>query len=596
VPHEPLAWGPGTQTQTDALRRRREKEGMSLIANRFLARAVVALVTSALVAGACAGGPGGGPSTEETPVAGGRLIVGSFTDIQRLNPATSNDSSSTNVSSKIYDALLTADHKTGELKPWLGTWEVSSDNLTYSWKIDPNANWSDGKPITGNDFLARVKMQARSKVTPNRSVFNDVEGYQAYSTGQATSISGIRVDSSNPKNFTVKFTRVFCNISTLFGSAPMPEHIFGKYTVDNDVNQNVDNAPENNAPPVSSGPFKFKEWRRGDQVILTKNENYFKGAPYVDEYVYKVVADTTVQAAQLRTGELTVARIQPADVATLANAENVRLHKWADNGYVYIGWRVNNPNVSFLQDKRVRQALMYGLNMDQVVQSVLFGEGTKMVSHHPPVAWAAAPAAQLNQYAFDRTRAENLLKEAGYTKSGDFYAKDGKRLSITIVTNQGNKTRETFLQVATEQYKQMGVEIKPKLEAFESLVPKLTGGSPEIEGIIIGWQLATDPDPFTIWHSSNVATPTKAGNNFVGYSNPQVDRLIEQGRNGPDCSQAARQKVYQEMNKILNDDVPYNFGFAQNRILAADARIRGIDVGSFSPEGDWNIHKWWIKQ
>jgi peptide/nickel transport system substrate-binding protein len=569
---------------------------MRLFANRFLARTLVALTAVSLVASACAGGPVGGPSGEETPVPGGRLIVGSFSDIQRLNPATSNDATSTNVSSKIYDSLLTADHKTGELKPWLGTWEVSSDNLTYSWRIDPNANWSDGKPITGNDFLARVKMQARSKVTPNKSVFNDVEGYTAYSTGQAANISGIRVDSSNPKNFTVKFTRVFCNITTLFGSAPMPEHIFGKYTVDNDPNQNVDNAPENNAPPVASGPFKFKEWRRGDQVILTKNENYFKGAPYVDEFVLKVVADSTVQAAQLRTGELTHGLIQPVDISSLANAENVKLHKWANNGYTYIGWRGNNPNVAFLQDKRVRQALMYGINTDEIVRAVFFGEGTKMVQHHPPATWASAPAGQLQAYPYDRTKAENLLKEAGFTKSGDFYAKDGKQLAITIVTNQGNKTRETFLQVATEQYKQMGVKINPKIEAFESLVPKLTGGSPEIEGVIIGWELATDPDPFTIWHSSNVASPTRAGNNFVGYSNPQVDRLIEQGRNGPDCSMAARQRLYQEMNKILNEDAPYMFGVANNRILAADARIRGIDVGTYSPNGDWNVHRWWIKQ
>jgi peptide/nickel transport system substrate-binding protein len=127
-------------------------------------------------------------------------------------------------------------------------------------------------------------------------------------------------------------------------------------------------------------------------------------------------------------------------------------------------------------------------------------------------------------------------------------------------------------------------------------VPKLTGGSPEIEAVIIGWSLGADPDPFTIWHSSNVASPTKAGNNFVGYANPQVDKLIEQGRNGPDCSQAARQKVYQEMNKILNDDQPYMFGYSPKEIMVADGKIQGIDPGTFNLEGLWNIDKWWIKR
>ena len=566
---------------------------------------IAVFAASMLVATACT--PGGGPTTSgapsasataaaEQPTPGGRIIYGSFSDIQRLNPATSNDATSSTVSGKIYDALIRVDPKNAEVKPNLGSWTVSTDGLTFSWVIDAKANWSDGKPITGNDFLARVKMQARSKVTPNKSTFNDIEGYQDYSTGKATSISGIVVDKTDAKKFTVKFTRIFCPaLITVFGSAPMPEHVFGKYTDDADINKVVDDAPENNAPPVASGPFKFKEWRKGDQVILTRNDTYFKGAPLIEEYVQKVVADSTVAAAQMKTGELTMTLAQPVDVADLSKVDTVKLYKWADNGYVYIGWRTNNPNVAFLGDKRIRQGLMYGINTDEVVKAVLFGEGVKQLAHHPTVSWAAGTG--LTPYAYDKTKAEDLFKQAGYAKGADgYYAKDGKPLAITIVTNQGNKTRETFLQVAVEQYKQVGVKITPKLEAFESLVPKLTGGSPEVEAVIIGWQLSADPDPFTIWHSSNVASPTKAGNNFVGYSNPNVDKLIETGRNGPDCSQGARQKVYQEMNKILNDDAPYMFGFAQNRILATASNIRGIEPGSFSPNADWNIEKWWIKK
>ena len=572
-------------------------------------RAVVVAGLVSLVAAACAPAatpPGASPgatgpaatATAVQPERGGRIVVGSFVDIQRLNPSTSNDTGSSNVSGKIYDSLITVDVKTAEVKPWIGSWKVSADGLTFDWTIDPKANWSDGKPITGNDFLARVKMQARSKVTPNKSVFNDVEGYQDYSTGKATAISGIKVDSADPKKFTVKLTRVFCPAMTnIFGSAPMPEHVFGKYTVDADPTKVVDDAPENNNPPVASGPFKFKEWRKGDQTILVKNETYFKGAPYIDELVYKVVADTNVLAAQLKTGELHVGSIQPADLAGFETESRLKTYKWQANSYTYIGWRGNNPNVAFLQDKRVRQALAYGIDMTAVVRSLLVGEGVKMIQHHPGVAWAAAPDNTLQAYNYDKTKAEDLLKSAGFAKGSDgIYAKDGKPLKITIVTNQGNRLREQFLQVATEQYKAIGVQINPKVEAFESLVPKLTGGSPEVEAVIIGWSLGVDPDPFTIWHSSNVASPQKAGNNFVGYSNPNVDKLIEQGRNGPDCSQAARQKVYQEMNKILNEDQPYMFGYSPKTIMVTDGRIQGVDPGTFNLEGLWNIDKWWIKK
>jgi peptide/nickel transport system substrate-binding protein len=554
-----------------------------------------------LIATACA--PSGGPSTsattnpEEKPVAGGRVIRGSFSDIRVLNPVVSTDATSTQVISLMYDTLLNADAKTGNPVPWLGKWTVSSDNLTYNWEIDAKANWSDGKPIIAEDYLARVKAVARSKLTTTKSNFTDVEGFNDYRDGKVTSISGITIDSANPKKFTVKFAKSFCPaLINVFAIAPIPAHVFGKYTVDNDVSKNIDAAPENAAPTVVSGPFKFKEWRKGDQVILSRNDGYWRGAPYLDEFVQKVVADSTVQAAQLKTGELTLGAIQPGDYDDLSKQANLKLYEWKDNGYVYIGWRLNNPNVPALQDKRVRQALAYGLDMSQVVQSVVLGHGEKQIYHTPSVSWASPGTAGFQAYNYDATKAEQLIKDAGYTKGSDgFYAKDGKTLGWTIVTNQGNKTRETFLQVAAEQYKKIGVKINPKVEDFTTLVPKLTSGSNEIETIIIGWQLGTDPDPFSIWHSSNIASAAQAGNNFVGYNNPEVDKAIVDAR-GPICTQDARKTAYTTMNKVLNEDQPYNFGFSQNRILATDNRIRGIETGSYSPDATWNVEKWWIKQ
>ena len=201
-------------------------------------------------------------------------------------------------------------------------------------------------------------MQARSKVTPNKSVFNDVEGYQDYSTGKATSISGIQIDSANPKKFTVKFTKVFCNISTVFGSAPMPEHIFGKYTVDNDIAKNVDDAPENNAPPVASGPFKFKEWRKGDQVILSRNERSSGRALSRSSFSRSSRLDRRCGTTQ--DGELKHGLVQPGDVADLSNAQNLKLLQVANNGTRTLGWRTNNRTFSFLATQRIRQALSYG--------------------------------------------------------------------------------------------------------------------------------------------------------------------------------------------------------------------------------------------
>src|SRR2546427_7646835 len=280
--------------------------------------ALAVFATITLAAAAC-GQPqtgGTGAPAEEKPVAGGRVIEGTPSDAQRLNPAVSNDNVSSLINSKIYDTLVNTNPKTGEAIPWMGKWTLSSDNLVYTWTIEGKANWSDGKPVIAQDWLTRVKTQGRSKITPNKSTFNDVEGYQDYSSGKATSISGITIDGADAKKFAVKFTRPFCPaLLSVFGAAPLPAHIFGKYTVGNDPSKNVDEAPENTAPPVASGPLKFKEWRKGDQLTLVRNETYWAGAPLLDEYVLKVVADSTVVAAQLKTRERTVGLVEPGDVA-----------------------------------------------------------------------------------------------------------------------------------------------------------------------------------------------------------------------------------------------------------------------------------------
>ncbi|MGH9896855.1 MAG: ABC transporter substrate-binding protein, partial [bacterium] len=337
----------------------------------------------------------------------------------------------------------------------------------------------------------------------------------------------------------------------------------------------IDKAPENTAPTVFSGPFKFKEWRQGDQVIMTRNDTYWKSAPHLDEYVFKVVADATVVAAQLKTGELNFGQIEPKDLADMERQENLKVTKYPNLGYTYIGWRTDSQSVPALQDKRVRQALAYGLDMEAVTQSILFGEGFKQVSHHVPVQWAYPDPKLLNQYPYDKAKAESLLQEAGYAKGADgIYAKDGKPISFTIRTNAGNKTRETLAQVASEQYKTIGIDAKTSFENFQGLVTQLTEGHPSVEAVIIGWALGTEPDPFSIWHSSQVPDPAtaKTGFGFTGFKNADVDKAIEQGRNptNGDCSVAARKGHYQTFNKILNEEQPYNFGFGNNVLWVMD--------------------------
>jgi peptide/nickel transport system substrate-binding protein len=534
-------------------------------------------------------------SPEERPTPGGRIVFGSPSDIAGLNPVIFADPVSTEIAALLYEPLVRPNPKTGEPMAWLGKWSLATDNVTYTWEIDARADWSDGRPILAQDWVTRVKATARSRLTTEKNILSEIEGFRDYADGRKASIEGITIEPANPKRFTVKLLRPFCPaLLYVFGVAPLPTHVFGKYALDDDPSKNLDAAPENAAPKVSSGPFTFKEWRKGEELVLAKNPGYWRGAPHVDEFVMRVVP-TAAQAAELKSGRVTVGLVRPADFDDLSKQPNLKVYEWPDNAYEYIGWRLTNPGVAFLQDKRIRQALAYGLDTGQAVGTILLGHGQRRVAHLPAFSWASA-ASGLEEYRYDPARAEQLIRDAGYAKGSDgFYQKDGRTLGLAIVTNQGNSVREAFQTYAVDQYRKIGVKIATRNEAFESLSQKLASGSTEVEAFLVGWQLGPDPDMHAIWHSANVARATQYGNNFAGFADARLDSLLEQGR-GPDCARDARRDAYAQANRLLNEEQPYNFGFSQNRILVTDSRIRSIDPGSYSPNAMWNIEKWWIKR
>lgn len=574
-------------------------------------RAFIAVfAASMLVATACTSGtpntgasPSVAASATEKPQEGGRVISGSISDIATMQPILVNDTASGEITGLLYATLITADPKTGEPKPNLATFSVSADGLTYTFEIDAKANWSDGKPIIGQDYLTGILAVGKSAKTVRKSSFTTIAGFQDWVDGKADTISGIKIDSSNPKKFTVTLTKVTCPalLQIANNSYTLPTQVFGKYVTKDSKPADIDNAPENVNPQVTSGPFLFSEWRKGDQVILKKNPNYFKGAPHVDEYVFKVVANTAAITAGLKTGEITYSTIAARDLADMQTVDTVKIQKYSSLGYTFIGWDTqSNAAGAALSDKRVRQALAYGLDMDAVIKSVVFGEAQPHVAHHVPVQWAypSDPSA-LNPYKFDKAKAQQLLTDAGWTKGADgFLQKDGKTFTLTISTNSGNTERETLAQVAADQYKQLGIKAEAKPEAFQGLVTKLTTGDKTLDATIIGWSLGTEPDPYQIWHSSQIPDPAKGktGFGFTYFQSADMDKAIDEARtpsNG-DCSTATRKKHYDTFNKILNDEQPYNFGYVPNVLATAQKTLQGWDPQPFSTL--YNVEQWWLKK
>jgi len=254
---------------------------------------IAVFAASILVATACtSGGPAasGAPtaaaSGTEKPQQGGRIIEGTTSDIATMQPILVADTASGRITTLIYDTILIQDPKTGEPVSRMATFSISADSLTYTFEIKANVNWSDGKPVIAQDWLTGMMAVGKSAKTVRKSNFQDVQGFNDYKDAKATTITGVTIDAANPKKWTVKMAKVSCPAIIQLIGYTLPTQVFGKYVTATSKPEDIDAAVENTAPTVASGPFSFKEWRKGDQVILAKNPTYWQSAPNVDECVY----------------------------------------------------------------------------------------------------------------------------------------------------------------------------------------------------------------------------------------------------------------------------------------------------------------------
>jgi peptide/nickel transport system substrate-binding protein len=566
-------------------------------------RLVALLATGVLIATACTEGPAPVTSQQtaapsETPVAGGRIVDGYTSDIKTLQPVLSSDTASSGVWGWVYLSLTRLNPDTGEVVGNLAEkYDLSADSLTLTYTLRDNLVWSDGVPFTGDDYKYTAEAVMRSKKTIRKGTFDNVVGAKDYADGKTDGIAGIQVSNAG-KTITIKFSKVFCPAVSAMGGAGaggiIPQHSFVKYW-DNkttDITKNIDDNPLNDNPPVSMGPFLFKEYKPGDHVTLVRNDKFYRGATLLDEYYIKFYADSTAITNALKIGEVTYSGIDPKDYDEISKIDTIRGWRFPSFSNAYLGWNPNNAKAPWLASKQVRQALMHGLNVDQIIEKVLFGFGKRVYANTLPTMWAYDDTG-FNKYPFDPKKAKALIEQAGAKMGADgiYRWTDGSPMQMKIETNSDSNTRSTILQIAQEQYAQIGIKIDPLLESFPALTERTRFGKPDWEGLISGIAYGTEPDPYGVWHSSQA---TATGLNRVGWN--KGDSLITQQRDGPDCTQAARKKLIHQHDLLLNDEVPWTFLYNTESLVFANKNLRSFDPKPFSTGSAWNIEKWWLKK
>jgi peptide/nickel transport system substrate-binding protein len=233
------------------------------------------------------------------------------------------------------------------------------------------------------------------------------------------------------------------------------------------------------------------------------------------------------------------------------------------------------------KDKRVRQALLYGLDRKSFIDEYYGGYGT--IYNIPLAKCSWAYPKEVNEYAYDKAKANKLLDEAGWQlrEDGLRYDKKGKKISIKWSTYEGNKYVENLIPIVKESWRQLGIEVLEERMPFSKLVEKVYDKQ-EFEMYNMSWILALDPDPSPIFSK---AEDVLGGYNAVGWRNDESDALIKEGLKEMD--QEKRKEIYKEWAKLANEELPYLYINQNKELYAVNSRVKNLKL---SPFVDWTIN------
>jgi len=535
----------------------------------FLRRLGAAAAYTAFTAGivdfleACGGG---NTPTSQTPVKGGKLIEGTISDIATFNTLNSGDTSSTQMITLLFDGLQSITAKGDNISMLASAPPtVSSDQLTFTFKLRPNLKWSDGQPLTADDvvFTYNLIFSADTK--------DFVSRYRAILEGFLQSVT-----ATDPQTVVFKFSKILANfVDTHCRYGILPKHILGSAT------PKALNTHDffTKGPTASSGVFKFTRWDKGQQVVLERNDNYWAGAAHLDQYIWKVVTDAVVLAQQLKTGELDAGQPDASQFDNLKTVQTITALSHINPGFVYYQFNLEPTKAAskIFGDKNVRKALHTALDRTSMAKAVYFGQAVPADSVLPPTTWAYNPNVS-PKYSFDKAAAEKMLEDAGWTKGSDgIRAKGGVRMSFEVNTNSGNKVRENLIQVMQQQWKDIGVDAQPRAIAFQTLVTQIRS-TKTFQVILIGIaNQDTDPDQTTLWTTKGIGS---AGLNGMSYSNPKIDELMDSALQSTD--RAKRKPIYAQIQNILADELPAPMLFYPNYLWGINKRVVNFNVGPYN--------------
>ncbi len=485
----------------------------------------------------------------------GSYVLGSVGDLQAINPFIIESDPSSTIAGYVFEYLIGSNADGQPVSGGLTDYfEVATDCVTYTFHLKTDKVWSDGVDVTAADVAFSFEaLSDEALASPYTGSFLDTVASWNVLDDDAIEVvsNGQRADFLYNANFSIVAKHIW-------ESVPRAEWVTDPGSTGQDP-----------ARVVGTGPFKFESWTQGQEIRLVRNDAFTDHPASVKDITVRLFTDTEAQFNAFLTGELDSVGVSPENVAQVeADPETFTLTSFPDRSFFYYEFNIDPTITTRFQDARVRQAFLWALDRQSIVDNILLGYGEAANGTQPSISYAYAPEGMDTTYTYDPERAKALLAEAGWTDTnGDGTVdKDGTEMAFEFLYPSGSTTTDTLVAYLQDAWSQVGIGITPRGLEFAALI-EATTTTPTFEVAYYGFN----------WDASFIqdvmfgCDQYQVGFNDMRYCNPELDALADEIEVTID--QEARTALLIEYSNIVNDEQPIGVVYFDEVISASNKRL-----------------------
>lgn len=497
----------------------------------------------------------------------GDWLVSAFgTGLKTLTPLVSSDAYASEVQDYIFESLLVRNPDSLE---WQGliakNWGISDDGLKITFNLRSNVKFSDGKPLTADDVVFTFNFIMTDSIAAPRE--------RAY-------LKKIKkVTASGKYKVTFHYKEPYFNALSLAGTLNiLPKHFYQEYLKKPQIFN------ESKGLLLGSGPYRVKDSKgwTPDQghVELVRNPRYWGAVPVsFDRIIWKVIENDSARLTTFRNQEIDLYSARPVEYKKLLKDKQLNKRTQHFNymsptaGYSYIAWNQKRKNkFTRFRDKRVRQAMTYLTDRKRLIKDIWLDFAEPAISPFSPRSKQHNKS--LTPRKYNALKAKNLLQQAGYkdrNADGILEDKEGKNFSFELVYFQDSEDTKRMVLFLKDLYAKAGILLIPKPTEWSVMIGLLN--TRDFDAITLGWTSGVETDIYQYLHGSQIENN---GDNFMSYSNPVLDKLIDEARSTVD--EEKRMPLWKAAEKVLYDDQPYTFLMRRQSLLFIDDRIKNLKI------------------